>query len=97
MRSSDASHPKRSELAKLIGRVAGSMVLPVIPFYILSYRLMGRRCTYRWPETDVRPVDYSPVRLVGRWQESPYFLSKVITTLIVVSLALVALLVKTLS
>jgi hypothetical protein len=97
MSSSDASHAKRSELAKLIGRLAGLIALPVIPFYLLSYRLMGRRCTYRWPETDVRPVDYSPVRLVGRWQESPYFLSKVITGLFVTGLALIALLVKTLS
>lgn len=99
MRSSDASHAKRSELAKLIGRLAGLIALPVIPFYMLSYRLMGRRCTYRWPETDVRPTDYTPVRLFGReaWQESPFFLSKVIASLLVISLALVAMLVQTLS
>jgi hypothetical protein len=80
-----------------MARLAGLIALPVIPFYMLSYRLMGRRCTYRWPETDVRPLDYSAVSLIGGWQESPYFLSKVITTLIIVGLALIALLVKTLS
>lgn len=97
MRSSDASHAKRSELAKLIGRLAGLIALPVIPFYILSYRLMGRRCTYRWPETDVRPTDYTPVHLLGQWQESPYFLSKLITGLMVISLAVAAMLVQTFS
>jgi hypothetical protein len=66
---------------------------------MLSYRLMGRRCTYRWPETDVRPTDYTPVCLLGRetWQESPFFLSKVIASLLVMSLALVAWLITTLS
>lgn len=81
MRTSDTPRAKQNGL---VYQALGLAALPVIPLYMLSYRLMGRRCTYRWPETDVRPTDYTPIHLLGSWQESPYFLSKLITGLLFV-------------
>jgi hypothetical protein len=36
--------------------VAGLVALPIIPLYLLAYRLLGKQAIYHWPETDVRPV-----------------------------------------
>ena len=41
---------------KILHYLAAVIALPAIPFYWLSYRLLGKRCFYHWPETDVRPA-----------------------------------------
>ena len=52
------SESSKQRWDKIIRAVAGVFALPVIPLYMLSYRLMGKRCSYRWGETDVRPLDH---------------------------------------
>jgi hypothetical protein len=37
--------------------VAAAFALPIIPLYILAFRLLGKECTYHWPATDVRPTE----------------------------------------
>lgn len=55
MRTSESSKQIRG---KIVHYAAGIYALPIIPLYMLAYRLMGKRCTYRWGEADVRPVDH---------------------------------------
>ena len=52
------SESSKQRWGKIIRTAAGVFALPVIPLYMLSYRLMGKRCIYRWGETDVRPLDH---------------------------------------
>jgi len=55
MRTSESS---KEIWGKVVRYAVSIYALPIIPFYMLAYRLMGKRCTYRWGEADVRPVDH---------------------------------------
>jgi hypothetical protein len=38
-------------------QVISILFLPVIVLYLLAYYLLGKRCTYRWGNFDVTPLE----------------------------------------
>ncbi len=52
---------KTSETSKGRGQIwrqiAGIFALPAIGMYMLAYQILGKRCTYRWGNFDVTPLE----------------------------------------
>ena len=38
-------------------QISSIFVLPAIGLYLVAYRLLGKRCTYRWGNFDVTPLE----------------------------------------
>ena len=48
---------KLSEASKNGRQMAGIFFLPVIGLYLAAYYLLGKRCTYRWGNFEVTPLE----------------------------------------
>jgi len=48
---------KISESSKSSYQLVSILFLPVIVLYLLAYYLLGKRCTYRWGNFDVTPLE----------------------------------------
>lgn len=48
---------RQSAKTKMLHYAVAAFVLPVIPLYILAYKLLGKGCHYHWPAADVKPTE----------------------------------------
>lgn len=51
-----STEQKKQKLPPILRHLIGVIALPIIPLYILGYRLVGIRASYRWGALDVRPT-----------------------------------------
>ena len=72
------SASSKSGWSWLVHQAVGLLVLPVIPLYMLAYRLMGKPYVYHWGEAEVTPVG-------GRLTKNEYLFYRAFPLLVVLA------------